>query len=64
MQFCHSRRPVIVRMDTHGEQLSSVRVDNDPGEFAAAVMAAPADSDVNLEALRVEDSTWGRAKLS
>jgi hypothetical protein len=51
-------------MDTHGEQLSSVRVDNDPGEFAAAVMAAPADSDVNLEALRVEDSTWGRAKLS
>ncbi len=46
----HRRRSVIVRMDANGEQLSSVRIDNDPGEFAAAVMAAPAGSDVILEA--------------
>ena len=46
----HRRRSVIVRMDAGGEQLSSVRIDNDPGEFAAAVLAAPAGSDVILEA--------------
>ena len=46
----HRRRSVIVRMGADGEQRSSVRIDNDPGEFAAAVLAAPAGSDVIIEA--------------
>ena len=46
----HRRRSVIVRMGEDGQQRSSVRIDNDPGEFAAAVMAAPAGSDVIIEA--------------
>ncbi len=46
----HRRRSVIVRMGADGKQRSSVRIDNDPGEFAAAVLAAPAGSDVIIEA--------------
>jgi transposase len=46
----HRRRSVIVRMGVDGKQRSSVRIDNDPGEFAAAVLAAPAGSDVIIEA--------------
>ncbi|MGD0220332.1 MAG: IS110 family transposase [Acidimicrobiales bacterium] len=46
----HRRRSVIVRLGGDGDQRSSVRIDNDPGEFAAAVCAAPAGSDVIIEA--------------
>jgi transposase len=46
----HRRRSVIFRMDGAGERISCVRVGNDPAEFAAAVSAAPAGSDVIIEA--------------
>ncbi len=47
----HRHRSVIVRMDAHGEQLSSVRIDNDPGEFAAVSAAIrPSASSVRARA--------------
>jgi transposase len=46
----HRRRSVIFRMDEDGTRLSSVRIDNEPFEFAKAVSAAPVGSDVIIEA--------------
>jgi transposase len=46
----HRRRSVIYRMDEGGDRVDCVRVVNDPAEFAAAVSAAPAGSDVIIEA--------------
>ena len=46
----HRRRSVIYRMDQAGDKIDSVRVDNEPNEFAKEVSAAPAGSDVILEA--------------
>ncbi len=46
----HRRRSVIYRMDEAGEKLSSARVDNEPSQFAKGVGAAPAGSDVIVEA--------------
>ena len=46
----HRRRSVIYRMDAAGERIDCVRVVNDPATFAAAISAAPAGSDVIIEA--------------
>ena len=46
----HRRRSVIYRMDEVGEKIDSVRVDNEPSLFAKEVSAAPAGSDVIVEA--------------
>jgi transposase len=46
----HRRRSVIYRMDEAGEKIDSVRVDNEPSRFAREVGAAPAGSDVIVEA--------------
>ena len=46
----HRRRSVIYRMDQAGDKISSVRVDNEPDRFAKEVSAAPAGSDVIIEA--------------
>ncbi len=46
----HRRRSVIYRMDQAGEKIDSVRVDNEPSEFAKAVSVAPVGSDVIVEA--------------
>jgi len=46
----HRRRSVIYRMDQAGDKIDSVRVDNDPIHFAKEVSAAPAGSDVIVEA--------------
>ncbi|MGD0220575.1 MAG: transposase [Acidimicrobiales bacterium] len=46
----HRRRSVVFRMDEDGTRLSSVRIDNEPFEFAKAVSAAPVGSDVIIEA--------------
>jgi transposase len=46
----HRRRSVIVRVDEHGEHLSTVRVDNDPLALAAEVAKAGEHPDVVLEA--------------
>ena len=46
----HRRRSVIYRMDQAGDQVDSVRVDNDPLRFAEVVSQAPAGSDVVIEA--------------
>ncbi len=46
----HRRRSVIYRMDQAGEKIDSVRVDNEPSRFAKEVSAAPAGSDVIVEA--------------
>ena len=46
----HRRRSVIYRMDQAGEKIDSVRVDNEPSQFAKAVSAAPVGSDVIVEA--------------
>jgi len=46
----HRRRSVIYRMDQAGDKVDSVRVDNDPIQFAKEVSAAPAGSDVIVEA--------------
>lgn len=36
----HRRRSVIVRMSPDGEQLSTVKIDNDPIALAAAIVPA------------------------
>ena len=41
---------MIYQMDEGGEELSCVRVDNDPWRFAEAVSRAPEGSDVVIEA--------------
>lgn len=46
----HRRRSVIVRMDPAGEELSEVRIANDPGVFAAEVGRAGPEARVVLEA--------------
>jgi transposase len=46
----HRRRSVIVRMNDSGEVIDTVRVNNDPLEFALAVAAAGPDPEVALEA--------------
>ena len=46
----HRRRSVIVRMNEGGEVLETVRVANDPLEFALAVAKAGSDPEVALEA--------------
>lgn len=46
----HRRRSVIYRMDAVGEKVDCVRVVNDPARFAEAISAAPAGSDVIIEA--------------
>jgi transposase len=46
----HRRRSVIYRMDQAGDKIDSVRVDNEPSDFAKAVSAAPVGSDVIVEA--------------
>ncbi len=46
----HRRRSVIYRMDQAGEKIDSVRVDNEPSQFAKAVSVAPVGSDVIVEA--------------
>jgi transposase len=46
----HRRRSVIYRMDQAGEKIDSVRVDNEPSQFAQAVSVAPVGSDVIVEA--------------
>jgi hypothetical protein len=44
------RRSVIYRMDQAGEKIDSVRVENEPMQFAKEVSAAPFGSDVIVEA--------------
>ena len=46
----HRRRSVIYRMNAAGEQLSCVRVPNEPAVFAEAISAAAPGSDVVIEA--------------
>ncbi len=46
----HRRRSVIVRLDQAGNVLGSVRVDNDPVEFALAMAEAGEGPEVALEA--------------
>jgi transposase len=46
----HRKRSVIYRMDEAGEEIDCVRVENEPWRFAKEVSAAPAGSDVILEA--------------
>jgi transposase len=46
----HRRRSLIYRMDQAGERIDSVRVDNEPSQFAKAVSVAPVGSDVIVEA--------------
>jgi transposase len=46
----HRRRSVIVRMNEAGEVLETVKVDNDPVEFALAVAEAGPNPEVALEA--------------
>lgn len=46
----HRRRSVIYRMDEAGGEIDCVRVENEPWRFAKEVSAAPAGSDVILEA--------------
>jgi transposase len=46
----HRRRSVIYRMDENGEKIDSVRVSNEPMNFAEKVSAAPMGSDVIIEA--------------
>jgi transposase len=46
----HRRRSVIVRLDSDGTKLSSVRVPNDPLEIAAAVAEGGEDAEVVIEA--------------
>jgi transposase len=46
----HRRRSVIYRMDEHGEKINSVRVSNEPMNFAKEVSAAPVGSEVIVEA--------------
>ena len=46
----HRRRSLIYRMDQAGEKIDSVRVENEPSQFAKAVSVAPVGSDVIVEA--------------
>jgi transposase len=46
----HRRRSLIVRQDEQGEQLSVVRIDNDPVALAVAVAEAGPDPEVAIEA--------------
>lgn len=46
----HRRRSLIYRMDQAGEKIDSVRVENEPSQFAKAVGVAPVGSDVIVEA--------------
>ena len=46
----HRRRSVIVRLDDAGKVLGTVRVDNDPVEFALAMAEAGEGPEVALEA--------------
>ena len=46
----HGRRSVIVRLDQAGKVLGTVRVDNDPVEFALAMAEAGEGPEVALEA--------------
>ncbi len=46
----HRRRSVIVRMDDHGETLSTVNIENDPLALATEVAKAERGVDVVLEA--------------
>ncbi|MEU7811156.1 hypothetical protein [Pseudonocardia sp. NPDC049154] len=46
----HRRRSVIVRMTTDGEQLSWVRMDNDPVALGLELAKAGPDPEVVLEA--------------
>jgi hypothetical protein len=46
----HRRRSVIVRLDQAGNVLGTVRVDNDPVEFALAMAEAGEGPEVALEA--------------
>jgi hypothetical protein len=44
------RQSLIYPMDQAGEKIDTVRVDNEPSQFAKALSAAPAGSDVVVEA--------------
>jgi transposase len=46
----HRRRSVIVRMDEHGETLSTVSIDNDPVALSVEVAKAGPDAEAVLEA--------------
>ena len=46
----HRRRSLIYRMDQVGKKIDSVRVENEPSQFAEAVSVAPVGSDVIVEA--------------
>jgi len=46
----HRRRSVIVRVDEHGERLSTVRIENDAVALAAEVAKAGEHPEVVLEA--------------
>ena len=46
----HRRRSVIVRMSPDGEQLSTVKIDNDPLALAAAIAPAGPNPEVVVEA--------------
>ena len=46
----HRRRSVIVRMSPDGEQLSTVKIDNDPIALAAAIAPAGPNPHVVVEA--------------
>jgi hypothetical protein len=46
----HRRRSVIVRMTPEGEQLNSVRIDNDPVALGLELAKAGPDPEVVLEA--------------
>lgn len=50
------RRSLIYRMDQAGERIDSVRVDNEPSQFAKAVSVARVGSDANAEA--TTGPTW------
>jgi len=46
----HSRRSMIVRQNERGEELSVVRIDNDPVALSLAVAEAGPNSEVAIEA--------------
>ena len=66
----HRRRSVIVRMNSAGEKLSTIRLANDPLTIAAAVAEAGPDPEVVLEAngVRVhlanpQGLNWGQRRV-
>ena len=46
----HRRRSLIVRMSPDGENLSEVRIDNDPVALSSGITKAGADPELVLEA--------------